>query len=94
MNINWRVRFKNPVFWVQILGSIALPVLAYYGLTYEDFTTWGAVVETLVDAFKNPFVVGTMVWAAWSAINDPNVAGLRDSRKALTYDKPKDPKGL
>ena len=26
MKINWTVRFKNPVFWVQILVAIILPI--------------------------------------------------------------------
>lgn len=94
MNINWRVRFKNPVFWVQLLAAVAGPVLVYYGLNYEDFTTWGAVWSVTVDAVKNPFVVGMIVFAAWGAVNDPTVAGVQDSRKALTYEKPKDPKGF
>ena len=30
-NINWKVRIKNPMFWVQIVVAIFVPVLGYYG---------------------------------------------------------------
>lgn len=94
MNINWRVRFKNPVFAIQLLAAVAGPILIYYGLSYEDFTTWGAVWSTTVDAVKNPYVVGMIAFAVWNAVNDPTVKGLQDSRKVMTYDEPKDPRGL
>ncbi|RGT99410.1 holin, partial [[Clostridium] leptum] len=28
MKINWKVRFKNPVFWFNLAASIFLPMLA------------------------------------------------------------------
>ena len=35
MNINWRVRLKNPVFWAQVVVAIAAPILAGLGLQWE-----------------------------------------------------------
>ncbi len=32
MKINWKVRIKNPLWWVQIAAALVLPVLAYFGL--------------------------------------------------------------
>ena len=34
--INWKVRIKNPVFWVQAAIAVVLPILTYFGLTWED----------------------------------------------------------
>ena len=31
--MNWKVRLRNPVFWVQIVVSAFAAVLAYAGLT-------------------------------------------------------------
>ena len=31
MKINWKVRFKNPVFWFNLAASIFLPMLACLG---------------------------------------------------------------
>ena len=39
--MNWKVRLRNPVFWVQIVVSAFAAVLAYAGLTAADLTTWG-----------------------------------------------------
>ena len=41
MKINWKVRIKNPLWWVQAAGALVLPVLAYFGLAWEDMTSLG-----------------------------------------------------
>lgn len=38
--MNWKIRLKNPVFWVQVLTGALATVLAYSGLTAADMTTW------------------------------------------------------
>lgn len=35
MKINWKVRVKNPVFWVQVAVAIILPILAQLGLEWK-----------------------------------------------------------
>lgn len=35
MNINWKVRIKNPVFWANLAAAILLPILTYLGLSLE-----------------------------------------------------------
>ena len=89
MKINWKVRFKNPVFLVQLGLSVILPVFGYFGLTAQDITTWSKALDLLVDAVSNPYVVSLIAVSAWNAINDATVAGLGDSKQSLTYDKPK-----
>ena len=45
--MNWKIRIKNPVFWVQIaLGAFAT-ALAYAGLTAADMTTWAGVWQII-----------------------------------------------
>ncbi|ARD47555.1 phage holin [Sporosarcina sp. P33] len=90
MKINWKVRFRNPVFLGQLLLTVFGPVLVYYGLVPTDITSFPALIELLKDAFSNPFVIGTMIYGFYNAVTDPVTAGLSDSRQALTYDKPKD----
>lgn len=88
MKINWTVRFKNPVFWAQIAAAILLPILTYFGLQWEDMTTWAAIGNLLVEAVKNPVVVVSVLVSLWNTINDPTTKGVSDSARALTYDKP------
>lgn len=89
MKINWKVRIKNPVWWAQICLAVLTPILAYAGITAADITTWAALGGLLLDAISNPYVLSLVVVSVWNAINDPTVAGLGDSKQALTYDNPK-----
>ena len=89
MKINWKVRFRNPYFWVQIGVTILTTIFAYLGLSVEDLTTWGKVGQVLLVAVSNPFILGVVVVSVFNAIQDPTTKGLSDSEKALTYTKPK-----
>ena len=87
--MNLKVRFKNPVFIVQLILAILTPLLAYAGLTMQDLTSWAILGNMLLDAIKNPYVLGLIVISVWNAFNDPTTAGLKDSKQAMTYNKPK-----
>lgn len=89
MKINWKVRAKNPQFWINLVTSIVGIMLAYFGLNWGDMTTWKAFGELFIEAFKNPVVVFSMLACIWNAINDPTTKGLDDSKQALTYTEPK-----
>ncbi len=90
MQINWKVRFKNPVFWVQMLLAVITPILAYAGLSLPDMTSWPALGNLLLGAISNPYVLGLVVVSVWNAINDPTTNGISDSARALSYTTPKD----
>ena len=87
--MNFKVRFKNPVFIAQLVLAILTPILAYAGLTLQDLTSWSALGNILVGALSNPYVLGLIVVSVWNAINDPTTAGVTDSAQAMTYEKPK-----
>lgn len=87
--MNFKVRFKNPVFIVQIILAILTPILAYAGLTAQDITTWETLGNLLLGAVKNPYVLSLVAVSIWNAINDPTTAGVKDSRLAMTYTEPK-----
>lgn len=86
--MNLKVRVKNPVFWIQIGLAILAPILTYFGLTEADLTSWKIVGDTLLQAVSNPYVCGMVAVSVWNALNDPTTAGVKDSERALTYDKP------
>ena len=86
--INWKVRIKNPVFWVQVAMAVVLPILTYFGLTWEDMTSWAAIGNLLLQAVKNPVVIAAVLASFWNAVNDPTTAGLKDSQRAMAYEKP------
>ena len=87
--INWKVRFKNPVFVIQFILSIFTPIFTYMGITAQDLTSWGVVLNALQCAIANPYVLGLVILSVWNALNDPTTSGLGDSANALTYTSPK-----
>lgn len=88
MNINWKVRFENPVWWAQVLCSVFLPVLTYFGLNWADMTSWSAIWALLVQAVGNPVVVVSVIVSLYNTVIDPTTAGVSDSKRALMYDAP------
>ena len=79
MKINWKVRIKNPLWWVQIEAALVLPVLAYFGLAWEDMTSWGALRDVFLRAVQNPVVLLAAAASVFNAVTDPTPAGVGDS---------------
>lgn len=89
MNINWKVRFKNPYFYVALILAIVAPVGVYFGVNAEDLTSWSMVGDLAEKALLNPYVVVTVIVSVATFLIDPTTRGIGDSRQALGYDKPK-----
>ena len=93
MNINWKVRFKNPTFWIGLVGAVGAPILAYLGITAADLTTWESVGGVAKTAVANPYLLGMVALSVLSflgIVTDPTTKGLGDSERALGYDEPSD----
>jgi len=86
--MNLKIRFKNPVFIVQLILAVLTPILAYAGLTLQDLTSWQALGTLLLDAIRNPYVLGLIAVSVWNALNDPTTTGVTDSTLAMSYNKP------
>lgn len=84
MKINWKVRVKNPYFWIGLLGI----VLSAMGVSADMFTSWGVVVEQAKALISNPYMIGSVIMALLGAILDPTTAGITDSQRALEYNSP------
>ena len=85
MKVNLKVRLKNPWFWVTLGGVI----LSAMGISPETLTSWGAVLDMLVDFISNPFMIFTVGVAVLGVVMDPTTHGIGDSKQALSYNKPK-----
>lgn len=86
--INFKVRFRNPVFIAQLVLAVLTPILAYAGLTVADLTTWEALGDLLLGAVSNPYVLGLVIVSVFNAVTDPTTEGVRDSERAMTYSYP------
>lgn len=88
MQINWVVRFNNPVWWFQVGLAVASPVLAYYGLSFKDLTSWDPLFDLTLKALKNPYILGLIVINVFNTFNDPTTQGFNDSARAMEYKLP------
>lgn len=86
--MNLKIRMKNWSFWFSIFISIFTPILAYFGITGQDITTWGKLGEILLNAISNPYVVLMVVISVYNAIVDPTTSGIKDSDRVMSYTKP------
>lgn len=88
MNINWKVRLRNPSFWVSVAIAVITPILAYMGLTAQDITTWAALGNVLLQAVSNPYILLMVAASVYNAVVDPTSSGVSDSSRALNYEYP------
>lgn len=85
MNINWKVRIKNKSFWLAMVPAILLLIqagAAVVGVNL-DLGDLGNRIMTFINA---AFVILSIL----GVVNDPTTAGLTDSTRAMTYEKPKE----
>ena len=47
--MNFKVRFKNPVFVAQLFLAILTPILVYANLTVQDITSWSILGNVLLN---------------------------------------------
>lgn len=83
MQINWRIRFKNPLFIAQLACAIVMPLITGMGYEWSQMTTWATLGEVLAAALGNPVVVVAMVVSVFNLITDPTTSGISDSKSAL-----------
>lgn len=74
-NINWKLRFKNKATLLAIASTVIL-LIQQLGFKLPDN------IADVVNTFLTLLVL-------LGVVNDPTTVGLKDSNKALTYDKPK-----
>lgn len=86
MNINWKVRIKNPAFWTGIIGVLATFIIGIAQLFGLDISVQaGSWQQALSALATSVFVILSLV----GVTADPTTKGLSDSDQAMTYDKPK-----
>ncbi len=81
MKINWRVRFKQPAFWIA-----TIPVVISF--VYSVLAMAGVVPSITENSIQNLFIALVAVLAQLGITVDPTTKGMSDSDRAMTYDKP------
>ena len=81
MKINWKVRLKQPSFWIA-----TIPVVITF--VYSVFALVGIVPSITQDAVQNLFLALVAVLAQFGIVVDPTTKGVSDSDRAMKYNKP------
>ena len=85
MKINWKVRLKNKAFWLAVIPALLIvvqTVASLFGYNW-DFVILNQQIASIVNSIF-------ALLAILGVVNDPTTAGITDSFRAMSYDKPND----
>ena len=81
MKINWKVRLKQPAFWIA-----TIPVVITFA---NSILALAGIVPTVTEErIQNLFLTVVTILAQLGIIIDPTTQGICDSECAMKYDKP------
>jgi phi LC3 family holin len=81
--INWKVRIKNKMFWLALIPAVLLlvqTVCSVFGIELD----FGDLQEKLLAVINALFAVLVIL----GIVVDPTTEGVRDSKRAMTYEEP------
>jgi phi LC3 family holin len=81
MKINWKVRLRQPAFWIA-----TVPVVISF--VYSVLAMANIVPSITEDNIQNLFVAIVAVLAQLGITVDPTTKGIGDSDRAMKYDRP------
>ena len=88
MKINWKVRLKNKAFWLAVIPALLLvvqTVASLFGYNW-DFVFLNQQIAAIINSVF-------ALLAILGVVNDPTTAGITDSNRAMSYNKPNDDTG-
>lgn len=83
MGINWKVRIRNKAFWTALIPALALlaqAVASLFGFTIDLTTMTGRLLAVVDAVFAVLVILGI--------VTDPTTSGIKDSERAMQYDRP------
>lgn len=82
MNINWKVRLRHRQFWIAIISALLLLSNQIAELFNVDLTPISNQILQITETVL-------MILVLLGIVVDPTTNGIQDSKRALTYDKPR-----
>lgn len=83
MMINWKVRILNKTFWITLVPALALLLQTFLDV-FNIKLELGETINKLLVFINALFAVFVVV----GVVNDPTTAGVSDSTRAMTYERP------
>ena len=81
--INWKVRILNKTFWITLVPALALLLQTFLSV-FNIKLELGETIDKLLVFINALFAVFVIV----GVVNDPTTAGVSDSTRAMTYERP------
>ena len=81
MKINWKVRMKQPTFWVA-----TIPVVISF--VYAVLAIFGIIPSVTEEMVQNVFIAIASILVQLGITVDHTTPGIGDSERALKYDVP------
>lgn len=81
--INWKVRFKNPMFWLTAVPAVT-------AFVYSILSLFGVVPRFSEDSVVSIGSAAVSALTALGVLIDPTTKGVCDSCGVLEYEEPKE----
>ena len=92
MNFNFKVRAKNPLFWIANIVAVLVYIGGYLGVKGTDVTSWDKLFSIVGDIVANPYLIVMIVVTFVTTAISYTDKGIRDTGIVQTYTKPRDDK--
>ena len=92
MNFNFKVRAKNPLFWIANIVAVLVYIGGYLGVKGTDVTSWDKLFSIVGDVVANPYLIVMIVVTFVTTAISYTDKGIRDTGIVQTYTKPRDEK--
>ena len=92
MNFNFKVRAKNPLFWIANVVAVLVYIGGYLGIKGTDVTSWDKLFSIVGDVVANPYLIVMIVVTFVTTAISYTDKGIRDTGIVQTYTKPRNEK--
>ena len=92
MNFNFKVRAKNPLFWIANVVAVLVYIGGYLGVKGTDVTSWDKLFSIVGDVVANPYLIVMIIVTFVTTAISYTDKGIRDTGIVQTYTKPRDDK--
>lgn len=92
MNFNFKVRAKNPLFWIANIVAVLVYIGGYLGVKGTDVTSWDKLFSIVGDVVANPYLIVMIIVTFVTTAISYTDKGIRDTGIVQTYTKPRNEK--
>ena len=92
MNFNFKVRAKNPLFWIANIVAVLVYIGGYLGIKGTDVTSWDKLFSIVGDVVANPYLIVMIIVTFVTTAISYTDKGFKDTGIVQTYTKPRNEK--